>query len=124
MILLADEQVEERAAAAAALRREGYVVEEAGDGGHAVRQAKKHLPDVVVLDVCLAYVDGIEAIRRIRALGRERRPHVIVRSARADARTRQLAFEAGCDAYLTKAAGFEALEAAVRVYLTKRDGTE
>lgn len=122
MILFVEDVVEERAAAVETLRSHGYVVEEANDGSQAVRIAKKSVPDVVVMDVSLPYMDGIEAIRRIRALAGEKRPHVIVMSGQVDARTRQLAFEAGCDEYIVKPCGLETLSAAVRAYFTKRDG--
>lgn len=115
---------EARQATLAMLRAYGYEVEEAHDGGEAVRQAKKHLPDVVVINVSLPIMNGIEAIRRIRSNGGEKRAHVIVMSGRVDARTRQLAFEAGCDQYIVKPCPVETLAGAVRAFFTKRDGHE
>jgi DNA-binding response OmpR family regulator len=47
---------------------------------------------------------------------------VIVVSGQLDARTRQLAFEAGCDQYITKPCGIDALAASVGAYFVKRDG--
>lgn len=123
-ILFVEDVLEERAPAIETLRAHGYVVVEASDGSQAVKHARKSLPDVVVMDVSLPYMDGIEAIRRIRARGGERRPHVIVMSGQSDARTRQLAFEAGCDEYIVKPCGVDTLAAAVRAFFTKRDGRE
>lgn len=123
-ILFVEDVLEERAPATETLRAHGYDVVEAMDGSQAVKYARKSLPDVVVMDVSLPYMDGIEAIRRIRALGGERRPHVIVMSGQVDARTRQLAFEAGCDEYIVKPCGVETLAAAVRAFFTKRDGQD
>lgn len=120
----AREPNEAREATLAKLRAHGYVVEEAHDGGQAVRQAKKHLPDVVVMNVSLPIMDGIEAIRRIRESGDEKRPHVIALGGQADARTRQLAFEAGCDQYIVTPCPIETLAGAVRAFFTKRDGRE
>jgi len=107
-----------------ALRAHGYVVEGASDGGQAVRQASKKKFDVVIMDLEMPNIDGIEAIRRIRANGSQKRPHVIVLSGLLDARTRQLAFEAGCDQYMIKPVELDDLHAAVRTYFTKRDGHE
>ncbi len=126
-ILFVEDVLEEREAAIETLRTHGYAVEEVTDGGQAVRSAAKRPPDVVIMDVSLPVMDGIEAIRRIRALGsskERRRPHVIVMSGQVDARTRQLAFEAGCDQYIVKPCGIEALAAAVNAYFVKRDGRQ
>ena len=122
LILFVEDDLEQREAASVLLRARGYVVVEAADGGQAVRHAQKQLPDVVVMDVSLPVMDGIEAIRRIRALAGKTRPHVIVMSGQGDARTRQLAFEAGCDQFITKPCGIDALTASVDAYFVKRDG--
>jgi CheY-like chemotaxis protein len=124
--LFVEDVLEQREAAVEALRTQGYEVDEAIDGGQAVRLATKAPPDVVVMDISLPVIDGIEAIRRIRALeaSRKKRPHVIVMSGQIDARTRQLAFEAGCDQYIVKPCGVDALSAAVNAYFAKRDGRE
>lgn len=122
-ILVVEDALEEREAEVTTLRALGYIVETAADGGQAVKQALKHTPDVVVMDVSLPFMTGIEATRHIRANG-AKRPHVIMMSGQLDARTRQLAFEAGCDEYIVKPAGVETLSAAVRTYFAKRDGRE
>ncbi len=122
LILFVEDVLEQREAAIVLLRERGYVVVEATDGGQAVRHAAKQPPDVVVMDISLPVIDGIEAIRRIRALGGQKRPHVIVMSGQLDGRTRQLAFEAGCDQYMTKPCGVDALAASVDAYFVKRDG--
>jgi CheY-like chemotaxis protein len=122
VILFVEDVLEQREPATVLLRERGYSVVEATDGGQAVRLATKHLPDVVVMDVSLPIMDGIEAIRRIRALPGKKRPHVIVMSGQLDGRTRQLGFEAGCDQYITKPCGIEALAASIDAYFLKRDG--
>jgi two-component system cell cycle response regulator DivK len=122
VILFVEDVLEQREAAIVLLRARGYVVVEASDGGQAVRHAAKELPDVVVMDVSLPVMDGIEAIRRIRALAGKKHPHVIVMSGQSDARTRQLAFEAGCDQFIIKPCGIDALAASVDAYFVKRDG--
>jgi CheY-like chemotaxis protein len=121
-ILFVEDMLELREAATGSLRSHGYTVVEAADGGQAVRQASKESFDVVVMDLAMPFIDGIEAIKRIRANGKGKRPHVIVLSGQPDARTRQLAFAAGCDPYILKPIELDALHAAVRVYFTKRDG--
>lgn len=120
-ILVVEDEMDAREATVQSLRELGYVVEIAVDGGQAVKQALKHAPDIVVMDVSLPFMTGIEALRHIRANG-AKRPHVIMMSGQVDGRTRQLAFEAGCDQYIVKPAGVETLAGAVQAYFAKRDG--
>jgi CheY-like chemotaxis protein len=121
-VLVVEDVLEQREGAAALLRGLGYHVEEAADGGQAVRLASKGLADVIVLDVSLPIMNGIEVLRRVRALGGPKRPHIIVTSGHVDARTRQLAFEAGCDQYIAKPVPLSALTAAIGAFFVKRDG--
>ena len=121
-ILVVEDALDQREAAVALLRERGYRVEAAADGGQAVRLANKCLADVIVMDVALPIIDGIEVIRRVRALGSPKRPHIIVTSGHVDARTRQLAFEVGCDQYIAKPVSVDALAAAIGAFFGKRDG--
>jgi CheY-like chemotaxis protein len=122
-ILVVEDQMDEREATVHTLRELGYPIEVAASGSQAVKQALRHEPDVVVMDVSLPDMTGIEALRHIRASG-SKRPHVIMMSGQVDGRTRQLAFEAGCDQYIVKPAGVETLASAVQAYFSKRDGRE
>ena len=61
-------------------------------------------------------------LRRVRALGGPKRPHIIITSGHVDARTRQLAFEAGCDQYIAKPVPLATLAAAIGAFFVKRDG--
>jgi CheY-like chemotaxis protein len=122
-VLVVEDQPDEREPTVRALRELGFVVEVAADGGQAVKQALKHAPDVIVMDVSLPVMTGIEALRHVRSNGKKR-PHVIMMSGQVEGRTRQLAFEAGCDQYIIKPAGVDTLASAVQAYFTKRDGRE
>lgn len=121
-ILLVEDVLEQREPVLQMLRSKGYSVDAACDGGEAVREATKRTYDVIVMDVALPIMDGIEAMKRIRA-GSRRRPYIIVLSAQVDARTRQLAFEAGCDQYIVKPCVIGAIISAVEAYFAKRDGS-
>jgi len=76
------------------------VVGIARDGSEAVRMADALRPDVVVMDLNMPKVDGIEATRRVKAL--EGPPRVIVLTAHHTAENRRLADAAGADAFLSK----------------------
>ena len=121
-ILVVEDFDELREAMVASLRELRYRVEAAADGGQGVRYASKGTVDVIVMDVSLPIMNGIEVTRRIRAMGGAKRPHIIMTSAHVDARTRQLAFEAGCDQYIAKPLEIDAVAAAIDAFFVKRDG--
>ncbi|MGW3313740.1 response regulator transcription factor [Streptomyces sp. NPDC001073] len=81
------------------LDRAGYIVERAEDGPQALARADAHWPDLVVLDLMLPGMDGLEVCRRIR--GRGPVP-VIMLTARGDEDDRILGLEVGADDYVTK----------------------
>lgn len=76
------------------------VVAEAGDGLEAITQAERHQPDLVVLDLSMPVLDGLEALPRILAVAPAAR--VIVVSGFAGSRLREPAMAAGAVAYLEK----------------------
>lgn len=121
-ILLVEDVLEQREPVLELLRGKGFSVDVACDGAAAVREATRHPYDVIVMDIALPIMDGIDAMKRIRS-GSSKRPYIIVLSAQIDARTRELAFEAGCDQYIVKPCGIVAIAAAVEAYFSKRDGT-
>ncbi|MFF0161305.1 response regulator transcription factor [Streptomyces sp. NPDC005263] len=81
------------------LDRAGYVVDRADDGPAALARATAHWPDLVVLDLMLPGMDGLEVCRRMR--GRGPVP-VIMLTARGDEDDRILGLEVGADDYVTK----------------------
>lgn len=121
-VLVVEDAIDQREAWVAVLRGLGYRTEEATDGGQAVRVASRSAADVILVDVSLPIMGGIDVVRRIRALGGPKRPHIIMTSGHVDARTRQLAFEAGCDQFIPKPVKLDALASAIRAFFVKRDG--
>ncbi|MEU0943093.1 response regulator transcription factor [Streptomyces canus] len=81
------------------LDRAGYLVDRAADGPEALARAAEHRPDLVVLDLMLPGMDGLEVCRRMR--GRGPVP-VIMLTARGDEDDRILGLEVGADDYVTK----------------------
>jgi DNA-binding response OmpR family regulator len=81
------------------LRRDGFVVETVFDGPTAVRAAKKLAPDLVVLDLGLPGLDGVEVCRQIRAFSD---CYIMMVTARSDEVDTLLGLEVGADDYLTK----------------------
>jgi two-component system, OmpR family, KDP operon response regulator KdpE len=103
------------------LRVRGYDVDTAADGRAALDAAARHQPDVVILDLGLPDMDGVEVIRGLR--GWSRSP-VIVLSARHDGSEKVEALDAGADDYVTKPFGMEELLARVRAAVRRSGPVE
>ena len=84
------------------LEVKGYRTLEATTGARAVELATRHLPDVVLMDVQLPDVDGVEALRRIRTDARTASLPVVAVTAQAMDGDRDRFLRAGFDAYLSK----------------------
>src|SRR6185295_3490892 len=119
-VLLAEDDPAISEPLARALRREGYDVDVRADG-RAALEASSENPDLVVLDLGLPYVDGLEVCRRIRAEGRT--VPVLILTARADEVDTVVGLDAGADDYVTKPFRLAELLARVRALL-RRGATE
>ncbi len=113
-VLLADDQrvVREGLGTLLALLDGIELVGTAADGEEAVALAAEHDPDVVLMDLRMPRVDGVEAIRRLAARGE--RPRAIALTTYADDASVLGALRAGARGYLTKDAGAEQIRAAVQ----------
>ena len=81
------------------LRREGYEVAVAADGAEALRLAQEWAPDIMVLDLMLPIVDGLEVCRQLR---RETQMPIIMLTARSEETDRVAGLEIGADDYVVK----------------------
>lgn len=120
-ILLCEDHTLVRAGIRSLLDRIGgmEVVAEAGDGQEAVRLARKHQPQLVVMDIAMEGLNGLEATRRIRAEMPEAR--ILILSMHANEQYVHQALQAGASGYLLKDAATEELELAIHAAL--RDQT-
>ena len=84
------------------LLRRGYTVIRAADGQEAVEMAARETPDLILMDVSLPVMDGLEATRRIRARPETQTTPIIALTAHATSADRDKALQAGCDDYHTK----------------------
>jgi two-component system response regulator MprA len=116
-ILVVDDDSRIAAAVRRALIYEGYDVDVAGDGPAALARARERLPDLVVLDVMLPGLDGIEVCRRLRADGDV---PILMLTARDTTADRVLGLDSGSDDYLVKPFAYEELLARVRALLRRR----
>ncbi len=102
------------------LKARAYDVDSAGDGAAALRLAADRHPDVVVLDLGLPDMDGVEVIRQLR--GWTRVP-VLVLSARHSSDEKVHALDAGADDYVTKPFGMDELLARLRAAVRRAEPT-
>lgn len=100
LILLVDDEPSIIQLARLYFERDGFRVQEAGDGESALEAVTKHRPALIVLDVMLPMLDGFEVCRKLRA-GGDQTP-IIMLTARDEDIDKILGLELGADDYLTK----------------------
>jgi len=89
------------------LEKRGFRVFEATDGEQGAALAAQERPDIVLMDIGLPNIDGIEATRRIRGDSSMRDVLIVALTAHHETEYRAQALNAGCDAYLTKPIDFD-----------------
>src|SRR5919112_3352666 len=97
--LVVDDAAENRMLVSALLIQQGFQVDQAADGEAAVVAAEKTSPDLIVLDLGLPDIDGVEVCRRVRAFSDV---HVLMLTAQDTELDKVVGFEAGADDYVTK----------------------
>ncbi|GAA4456435.1 response regulator transcription factor [Nibrella saemangeumensis] len=84
------------------LQKEGYDVRTATDGRKALDVAKAFLPELVLLDIMMPQLDGIETGRQLRDIPELRQAYILFLTARSEEYSEVAAFEIGADDYITK----------------------
>ena len=84
------------------LEQEGYQVARALDGEKAIELAVKEKPDMILLDIMMPKLDGIETCRRIRGLPEMDKIYIVFLTARSEEYSELAGFEAGADDYISK----------------------
>jgi two-component system KDP operon response regulator KdpE len=116
-ILVVEDEVAIRRFLRAALVNQGYRLFESDTGADALQAAATRQPDVVIVDLGLPDMDGLEVIRRLREWTAV---PIIVLSARGEERDKVSALDAGADDYVSKPFGPEELLARIRAALRRR----
>ncbi|MFB9238402.1 response regulator transcription factor [Plantactinospora siamensis] len=116
-VLVADDDQAVRDSLERALRFEGYAVELARDGVEALSRVTSDAPDLLVLDVMMPRMNGLEASRRLRAAGN--RTPMLMLTARDAVGDRVAGLDAGADDYLAKPFALQELLARVRALLRR-----
>ncbi|MDA7706141.1 response regulator transcription factor [Flavobacteriaceae bacterium] len=101
-ILLVDDEPDILEILSYNLSAEGYSISTASNGLEAVKKAKKHQPHLIIMDVMMPEMDGIEACEKIRTLPELKDTVITFLTARGEDYSQVAGFEAGADDYITK----------------------
>ena len=112
-ILYIEDNFENRLFVRRVLESMGYEMLEAEDGLTGIEQAQAELPDLILMDIGLPDIDGLETTRRLKQLPTVAHIPVIALTANAMKGDAEQAFAAGCEGYLTKPIGVAALRTEV-----------
>lgn len=99
------------------LKKDGFTVEAVGDGRTAIESARQLKPDLIILDIMLPELDGLEVARIIR---KEMNTPILMLTARDDEIDRVVGLEVGADDYLTKPFSMRELMARVKAQLRRK----
>jgi CheY-like chemotaxis protein len=100
-------------------QKTGYEVVCAADGAQALRVIAAKTPDLIVMDVMMPVIDGLEVCRRLRQDDRTRKVPVFFLTFRTDADSVKLGFDSGCNEYLKKPVEASQLVQLLNTYLAK-----
>ena len=99
------------------LNSEGYHIFTANDGLEAIKLAEKHMPNLIIMDVMMPNMDGIEACENLRKDNRFNETIIMFLSARGEDFSYVAAFDAGADDYVTKPIKPKVLISKVKGYI-------
>ena len=120
-VLIADDDDKIRELLELYLTKEGFVVEQAADGAEAILKAQQLKPDLIVLDVMMPVMDGMEVCRQVRKFSRV---PVIMLTARMEDEDRIMGLELGADDYVSKPFNPREVVARVKAVLRRAPGKE
>lgn len=106
------------------LKKEGYQVFLAHNGQEGVNEAKKILPDLIILDIMMPRMDGIEACRIMRTMPEFKNTFMVFLTARSEEYSEIAGFNVGADDYIAKPIKPRALVSRINAILRRNTGTE
>lgn len=106
------------------LKKEGYQVFTASNGLEAIQVAKKTLPDLIILDIMMPKLDGIEACRQLRAMPEFKSTFMVFLTARSEEYSEISGFNVGADDYIAKPIKPRALISRINAILRRTNMTD
>ena len=120
MILVADDHVDVRFMVHSVLRRSGFEVELAANGEEALTRARERLPELVILDIMMPLMSGLEVLVQLRGSPATRAIPVILLTAKSLGEEATAAFDLGANYYIAKPFEADQLLSGVRALLPQR----
>jgi two-component system, cell cycle response regulator DivK len=115
-ILIAEDHQDNREMLTRRLERRGYEVHVAENGAEAVEKAKEVAPDLILMDISMPIMSGIEATKMLRQTPDCRDVKIVALTAHAMDSARQECMDAGCNEFATKPVDFAGLVALIEKY--------
>jgi CheY-like chemotaxis protein len=123
-ILVVDDYTDNRTLLSSWLRAKGYKVIEAQDGKEGVQQANRSNPDLILMDLAMPVLDGIEATRQIRQRRTFSRTPIFAISAYATYDVKDDALAAGCNEVFSKPLDLASLLSKIQITLDQQHSSE
>lgn len=123
-ILIVDDEPDIRELIEYNLKKEGYQVYTASNGQEAVEEAKRVLPDLIILDIMMPKMDGIEACRILRTMNDFKNTFMVFLTARSEEYSEIAGFNVGADDYIAKPIKPRALTSRINAILRRNIQTE
>lgn len=105
------------------LQREGYEVSVAHDGQEGLRKAQSMLPDLILLDLMLPVMNGLDVCRELRVGERTKEIPIIILTAKAEETDQVVGFSMGADDYVTKPFSVKVLLQRIKALQRRKEGT-
>lgn len=119
-ILIADDEPDILELIEYHLGKEGYQVFTAHDGQEAIQQARRRQPDLIILDMMMPWMDGVDACRHLRSIPELKNTFIIFLTARNEEQAEITAFASGADDYITKPIKPRALTSRINAILRRQ----
>jgi len=123
-ILIVDDEPDIRELIEYNLKKEGYQVYTASNGQEGVSEAKKVHPDLIILDIMMPKMDGIEACRILRTMSEFKNTFMVFLTARSEEYSEIAGFNVGADDYIAKPIKPRALTSRINAILRRNSQTE
>lgn len=121
-ILLVDDETDITEFIGFNLQAEGYLIEKAQTGEEAIEKAKTFIPDLIILDVMMPGMDGMETCEKLRRMPELNQPIIAFLTARGEDYSQIAGFDAGGDDYITKPVKPKVLVSRVKALLKRKSG--
>lgn len=118
-ILLVDDDKDIQELLSYNLKKEGFEVKTASNGQKGIEKAASFMPDLILMDIMMPVLDGIEAGRKIKSDSKLNHIHIIYLTARSEEFSEVAAFDAGADDYIVKPIKPRALMSRINAYFRK-----